>query len=72
MKPLSYLAPAQVAALTRAQREERVELLVQQSHAILTRAVERHVLADGRALAATVALFSGGNEGSVGIQGQAC
>lgn len=60
-----FLRPEHVAALTRSQREERVGALVQQSHAILTRATERHVLADGRALAATVVLFSGGNDSTV-------
>ena len=65
MKSLSDLAPKQVAALTRSQREQRVALLVQQSHAILTRAIERHVCSDDRTLAATVVLFSGGNDSTI-------
>lgn len=65
MNRLLFLSPADVATLTRPQREERVRMLVEQSHNILTRAVERHANVDGRALAATVVLFSGGNDSTV-------
>ncbi|MEQ6900791.1 hypothetical protein [Nocardioides sp. YIM 152588] len=65
MSRLIFLRPDQVAALPRSQREDRVKLLVEQSHAILNRAIERHVLADGRAVAGTVVLFSGGNDSTV-------
>lgn len=65
MNPPSYLTPERVLRLTRSQREERVRLLVEQSHAILTAAIECHVLVDGRSLAGTVVLFSGGNDSTV-------
>lgn len=65
MNPHSFLRPEQVAGLTRAEREERVTLLMQQSHAILTHAIERHVLGDGRSAAGVVVLFSGGTDSTV-------
>lgn len=65
MNRLAFLSPAGVAALTRPAREERVQLLVEQSHNILTRAVERHANADDRRVVATVVLFSGGNDSTV-------
>jgi len=65
MNRLAFLSPTEVAALSRHEREERVRLLVLQSHNILTRAIESHANADGRELAATVALFSGGNDSTV-------
>jgi 3'-phosphoadenosine 5'-phosphosulfate sulfotransferase (PAPS reductase)/FAD synthetase len=65
MNRLAFLSPTEVAALSRHEREERVRLLVQQSHNIVTRAIERHSNADGRVLVATVVLFSGGNDSTV-------
>ena len=65
MNPLLFLTTTDVAALTRRQREDRVDLLVQQSHNILTRAIDRHANVDGRNLAAVVVLFSGGNDSTV-------
>ncbi|WP_300578295.1 phosphoadenosine phosphosulfate reductase family protein [uncultured Nocardioides sp.] len=65
MDRLAFLSPTEVAALSRHEREERVRLLVQQSHNILTRAIERHANADGRTLVGTVVLFSGGNDSTV-------
>jgi len=54
--------PEQVAALTGSQRERRVTSLIQQSRDILNAANEEHVWRDGRMVAATVVLFSGGND----------
>lgn len=65
MNRLAFLSPTEVSALSRHEREERVRLLVHQSQNIVTRAVEGHVNADGRALVATVVLFSGGNDSTV-------
>jgi 3'-phosphoadenosine 5'-phosphosulfate sulfotransferase (PAPS reductase)/FAD synthetase len=62
---LTTLDSEQVARLTKGQREERVLHLVHQSQAILTAAIEQHVQSDGRRLAATVLLFSGGNDSTV-------
>lgn len=56
------LTNEQVAALTTVQREERVRHLLAESLDILSTAVETHVLADGRAVAGLVVLFSGGND----------
>jgi 3'-phosphoadenosine 5'-phosphosulfate sulfotransferase (PAPS reductase)/FAD synthetase len=65
MNRLAFLQPTDVAALSRHEREDRVRLLVQQSHNIVTRAAERHANVDGRSLVATVVLFSGGNDSTV-------
>lgn len=65
MTQLTHLTIDQVGRLTRAQRAARVADLIEQSNRILTRAIDRHVLADKRALAATVILFSGGNDSTV-------
>lgn len=54
-----------IGKMTRTQREERVRGLIEQSHDILADAIERHVWCDGRMVAATVALFSGGNDSTV-------
>lgn len=54
-----------VARLTRPQRETRVERLVAEANDILGDAIERHVWNDGRMVAATVVLFSGGNDSTV-------
>jgi 3'-phosphoadenosine 5'-phosphosulfate sulfotransferase (PAPS reductase)/FAD synthetase len=43
-------------------RVERLHRLIDESRTILTEAVQTHVLDDGRRLAATVVLFSGGND----------
>jgi 3'-phosphoadenosine 5'-phosphosulfate sulfotransferase (PAPS reductase)/FAD synthetase len=59
--PLAML-PEQVALLTRSQREDRVRALIEQSRDILSQAIEEHVWNDGRMVAATVVLFSGGND----------
>lgn len=54
-----------VARLTKQQREARVELLVVEARDILTQAIETHVTADKREVAAIVTLFSGGNDSTV-------
>lgn len=59
--PLAML-PEQVAMLTAPQRERRVLDLIAQSRDILATAIEQHVRRDGRTVAATVVLFSGGND----------
>jgi 3'-phosphoadenosine 5'-phosphosulfate sulfotransferase (PAPS reductase)/FAD synthetase len=51
-----------VARMTRPQREARVRDLIDQSRDLLATAIEKHVTADGRTVAATVLLFSGGND----------
>lgn len=51
-----------VARLTGPQREARVEALVGQSRDLLNEAIEKHVWNDGRMVAATVVLFSGGTD----------
>ena len=56
------LSNDEVARLTRPQRKARVTALVEQSRDILALAVEKHVTDDGRMVAATVVLFSGGND----------
>lgn len=56
---------AEVARLTRPEREARVNRLVSESRDMLTDAIERHVWRDGRMVAATVVLFSGGNDSTV-------
>lgn len=60
----SHLATTdhEVARLTRPQREERVAELVAESRDILSLAIEKHVTHDGRMVAATCVLFSGGND----------
>lgn len=62
---LLSLDSQQVARLTRTQRETRVARLVDQSQAIFVAAIQKHVRADRRQLAATVLLFSGGNDSTV-------
>lgn len=59
--PLAML-PEQVAQLGRKARERRVADLIQQSRDILNAAIEEHVWNDGRMVAATVVLYSGGND----------
>ncbi len=67
MTPPTSLAlnAERIARLTRPQRETRVLNLVEESHEIVNTAIARHVRADGRALAAVVVLFSGGNDSTV-------
>jgi 3'-phosphoadenosine 5'-phosphosulfate sulfotransferase (PAPS reductase)/FAD synthetase len=65
MDPLLHLTVRQVASLHRTERERRIELLVGEAHAILTRAIDLQVLADHRELAGTVVLFSGGKDSTV-------
>jgi 3'-phosphoadenosine 5'-phosphosulfate sulfotransferase (PAPS reductase)/FAD synthetase len=54
-----------VAKLTRAERERRVGLLVEDSHLIFERAVKELVFNDGKSVAGVVGLFSGGNDSTV-------
>lgn len=56
------IAPAQVARLTRGQRESRVAELIAESQGILSAAIEEHVRSDRREVSAVVLLFSGGND----------
>jgi 3'-phosphoadenosine 5'-phosphosulfate sulfotransferase (PAPS reductase)/FAD synthetase len=49
-----------VATLTRPQREQRVSNLIAQAHAIYREGVDRNL--DGRTVAASAVLFSGGND----------
>lgn len=51
-----------VARLTATGRTDRVRQLVDQSKDILSAVIEEHVWNDGRTVAATVVLFSGGND----------
>lgn len=52
----------EVARLIRPQREARVTALIEQSRDILNLAIEQHITYDGRMVAATCVLFSGGND----------
>jgi 3'-phosphoadenosine 5'-phosphosulfate sulfotransferase (PAPS reductase)/FAD synthetase len=52
----------EVARLTRPGREARVADLIEQSRDILALAIEKHITNDGRMVAATCVLFSGGND----------
>lgn len=54
-----------IASLTRPERAARVEMLMAESRDILADAIERHIWNDGRMVAATVVLFSGGNDSTV-------
>lgn len=54
--------PSEVAALTRLQRERRLDDLIAQSQDFLSAAIEEHVTNDGRAVAAITAGYSGGND----------
>jgi 3'-phosphoadenosine 5'-phosphosulfate sulfotransferase (PAPS reductase)/FAD synthetase len=56
------MTPEDVGRLLRPERERRVTALVDEAHAILLDGMDRHVLADGRKVAAIVTLFSGGND----------
>lgn len=56
------MSEAEVMYLTRPQREERLDDLVQQSQDILAAAIEQHVTNEGRIVAALTAGYSGGND----------
>jgi 3'-phosphoadenosine 5'-phosphosulfate sulfotransferase (PAPS reductase)/FAD synthetase len=70
-RPALDLKAAQVATLTRSQRERRLDALIADARRIYDEAVRIHVtdyrdrLGHGRELAATVVLFSGGNDSTV-------
>lgn len=59
------MTDAEVARLTRPQREARVRELIQEAYDIHDLAIEKHITSDGRMVAATVLLFSGGNDSTV-------
>lgn len=59
------LSDADVAAMTKTQRESRVLSLVSESYRILDEAIERHIVSEGKNLAGMVVLFSGGNDSTV-------
>lgn len=59
------LLPIEVAALTRPQREARVEQLVAEARSILAAAIAEHVTSSGHTVAGVVVLFSGGNDSTV-------
>lgn len=59
------MSNAEVATLTRPQREARVTELVEEARDLLALAIEKHVTNEGRMVAATVILFSGGNDSTV-------
>lgn len=59
------MQPEQVAHLTSRQREQRVRLLVEEAHHVLDQAYAQLVEPDGRKVAGTVLLFSGGNDSTV-------
>lgn len=56
------MTDAEVATLTRPNREARVVELVEEARDLLALAIEKHVTNDGRMVAATVVLYSGGND----------
>lgn len=56
------MAPDDVARLTKSQREERVSDLIRESHYILDAAIDSLIVQESRSCAATVGLFSGGND----------
>lgn len=56
---------ADVAVMTRSEREARLRALIIEANTIFDRTISEHVYADGRDLAATVILFSGGNDSTV-------
>lgn len=56
------MTDAEVATLTRPKREARVVELVEEARDLLALAIEKHVTNDGRMVAATVVLYSGGND----------
>jgi 3'-phosphoadenosine 5'-phosphosulfate sulfotransferase (PAPS reductase)/FAD synthetase len=60
--PLLDLTPAQVGSLTGPQREQRVARLLTETHEFYDRGRRELVEADGKTLAATGVLFSGGRD----------
>lgn len=56
------MTDAEVATLTRPLREARVTDLIEEARDLLNLAIEKHVTNDGRMVAATVVLYSGGND----------
>ncbi len=60
--PSLDLTADEVARLTRPERENRVRALIAESHAILDGAQKRYVFSQGKRLAATAVLYSGGND----------
>lgn len=65
MIPLEGASDADVARLTKHEREWRVLELMGQSYDILTDAIAEHITDQGREVAAVVTLFSGGNDSTV-------
>lgn len=61
------MTPEAVARLTRPQREARVQDLLTEAHLIVDAAQKHLVEADGRTLAGTVGMFSGGNDSTTVI-----
>lgn len=56
------MSDREVATLTRPQREARVTDLIGEARDLLDLAIEKHITNDGRIVAATVGLYSGGND----------
>lgn len=59
------MSAADVARLTRSQRENRVRELITEAHDILTEAIGKHITDDGRTAAAICVMFSGGDDSTV-------
>lgn len=59
------LSNAEVARLTRPEREARVDELVNDAFTIYDDAIEEHITSIGRTVAGVVILFSGGNDSTV-------
>lgn len=57
--------PEGISKLERKERERRVELLIEDSHLILDKAIEELVTKDNKTVAGVVGLFSGGNDSTV-------
>ena len=54
-----------VATMHRPQLQQRLALLIEESHRILDAGIADHVTADGKRIAGIVGLFSGGNDSTV-------
>lgn len=59
---VNAVTPEEVASMTRSQREERVDRLIQESYLILDTAIQELVANQAKQVAAIVGLFSGGND----------
>ena len=59
------MTPAEVAALTREQREARLDALIAEAEAIFAGSIRTQVTDEGKAVAGVVLLFSGGNDSTV-------